>query len=117
MKGKHGHLFCIMVHVLRGIATGILFPLCMSNINIKSIRTHFPNIFHAPVLPPQMVLPPHLAFGSPGTWEEVHCTTLLLGTASLPMAQQDLGICGGKAQGETKVIGGKSATLSASPEK
>lgn len=52
MEGKRCHFFCRMVHVLRVIATGILSPLYLSNINVKSIRSCVPNIFHAPVLPP-----------------------------------------------------------------
>lgn len=71
MEGKRCHFFCRMVHVLRVIATGILSPLYLSNINVKSIRSRVPNIFHAPVLPPRWVLP-HSAPGSPGTREEVH---------------------------------------------
>lgn len=104
-----------MVHVLQGIATGILFPLYMSNINLKSIWSHVPNIFHAPASPPRGFCHTwHL--GPPGHGKRF-TAILLLGTASPLRAQQEPGTCRGKVQGETKVIGGKFAALSASPEK
>lgn len=69
MEGKCWHLFCIMVHVLRVIATGILSPLYVSNINVKINKEPCSQHFSRTCVTPRRVLLCS-APASPGTWEE-----------------------------------------------
>lgn len=119
MEGKRCHFFCRMVHVLRVIATGILSPLYLSNINVKSIRSRVPNIFHTPVLPPGGFCRTRRR-APPGRGRRFTAAPLL-STASLPRVSDGSArpqhLQRENVQGETKMISGDFAAVPANPEK